>query len=100
MARPVGVFGRSWRWLWQNPRAFGLIAGGYATCMAISGIGWSIIGVLFVTLSGHSVDLPLKAIGELFALILLVHLPLLFSGILTLNGRAVGIWLGGEFSWC
>ena len=97
-ARPVGAIGRFWRWLWQNPKAIALSAGGYAACTGITLIAWVFLGGVFILGGMYPIENPFQTVGEMGVFVLFVHFPILVSGIATLNGRVWGLWIGMAYS--
>lgn len=93
-ARPVGTLGRLWRWYRCNPEAMVRVAGGYATSCSIVLLVWGLAGLFAYAARIHpAVDIQ-RAMMEVAAVMLLVYLPMLWSGIRVLNGHEHFIWVG------
>ncbi len=93
-ARPVGTANRVIRWLLRNDDAPLIAAGIYTSTVAIMLLLWAVVGVGFYASGVHPTANPVRAILELFMLSTLVYLPLLVSGIGTLNGSPKMLWFG------
>lgn len=93
-ARAVGPLGRFWRWFCLSPRAMSLSAGVYLTVIAILLILWSVCGFANILAGIHPIEQPRRAVFELLAVLLFAYCPMLAAGLLVLNNRPVGLWLG------
>lgn len=97
-ARPVGAVGRIWRWYLHRPEAAMLTAGGYAALCGILMLVWGACGIIVYTLRLH----PSADVGEAVLVISLLmsgyYVPMLISGLLALNGRFIGIWIGAALA--
>ena len=94
IARPVGPLGQAWRWYRHHPEAAMWTAGGYAMCLGVLLLLWALVGFFVLSLGIHRSERAVWTIGEVALLTLAYFAPVLWSGLQTLRGRLVGVWLG------
>ena len=92
--RPVGAFGRFWRWYRRHPIAAVHAAGGFATtCGVLFGI-WGIAGIPMYLTGIQRTNNVMVAVRDAGCFVLFLCAPLLWVGLQTLNNRRIGLLLG------
>lgn len=93
-ARPVGTFGRTWRWYWRHPDAPVWIAGASATFCGAFLLLWHLVGITLLLLGFHRSDDAESAAIVLALTSVGFYLPVLLAGIASLRGHTLGVWVG------
>jgi hypothetical protein len=95
LARPQGAISRMWRWYRRSPVATAWTAGGFSALCGIMLLIWGIMGVLLYAFQLHPTTKGLQASRDIALLIVFLYLPMIWSGVRTLNDRVGGLYLGG-----
>jgi eukaryotic-like serine/threonine-protein kinase len=93
-AQPVGALGRIWRCYRRNPDAMTNAAGGYMAAWAVCLLAWGLLGIVTGAVGMQPTADLAKFTGGIAQLMLFLYVPMLLTGIRTLNGRTCALWFG------
>jgi serine/threonine-protein kinase len=92
VARPIGVLASVWLWCHRPERVPG--AGIFSVALGVVFMIWSVLGIILMASNVHHVESPREAILYVGALLGLVYVPLILSGVGTIARKLVCLWLG------
>ncbi len=97
LVRPASLLSRAWRWYRNHPEAAMFTAGGFSVCSAVFLILWGLWGIALLLTGVHGAEDAGRLVTLIAGLMAGVYLPVLWSGLRTLNGRRSGLWMGTVF---
>jgi len=85
-SRPIGTFGRFWRWYYRHPESSAQVAGIFAVFCGSLLITWGVEGLVIYATGIHEAPDATSAMLEILMLLAFFDLPLFIAGLYAIRG--------------